>query len=55
MKTLVTFLLVMISAANFAYVTPLTKSIVAQSNDDSKPKRPPISDDGPIWPPVPLQ
>ncbi len=49
MKTLITFLFVMLSVANFA------QSTTYRSDDQTKPKRPPISDDGPIWPPVPLQ
>jgi len=49
MKTLITSLLIMLSVANFA------QSTLSYSSDDTKPKRPPITDDGPIWPPVPLQ
>jgi len=48
MKTLITSLLIMLSVANFAQTS------ISYSNDNAKPKRPPISDDGPIWPPVPL-
>ena len=56
MKTLITFLFVMLSVANFAHIDPVSASKVTLSDDDdSAPKRPPITDDGPIWPPVPLQ
>ncbi len=55
MKTLITFLFVMFSFANMAQVNTLDKSPVSRSEDGSKPKRPPITDDGPIWPPVPFQ
>ncbi len=55
MKTLITFLFVMLSVANFAHVNPVSQNSVSLSDDDSTPKRPPITDDGPIWPPVPLQ
>ena len=55
MKTLVALILVSLSMASFAGKTSLSQEMSIYASEDSKPKRPPITDDGPIWPPVQLR
>lgn len=53
MKFLVTLFLVTLSTASFATVDASSNTSHTFSTDEAKPKRPPINDDGPVWPPIP--
>jgi hypothetical protein len=59
MKSLIAFVFMILSVANFAHVNSgnqnKAKEVANKFENNSKPKRPPVSDDGPSWPPVPFQ